>query len=143
MKLYRLRDLPDVHEGHFLSGIVPGSYLREGGLGFKPPGFKTHSSDGPDGSDRHIHDDSEVFVILQGKAIMEIDGESVPLRTGDVLVVEPGEDHHLVSDMEYPCVNLWLHAGVERHEDQKTGGREGEGGVRMNGGKRTEDRGTS
>lgn len=119
MKRYRLRDLPDTTEGHFLDEIVPGAYLREGGLGFKPPGFRTHSAQEPGSSDRHVHDDAEVFVILQGKAVMEVDGEDVPLRTGDILVIEPGEDHHLTADHDDPCVNLWLHAGSERHEDQR------------------------
>lgn len=118
MRRYRLRDLPDVHEGHFLAGLVPGEFLRDGGLGFKPAGLRTHSGDGPSGSDRHVHSDCEVFVILQGKAVMEVDGRRVPLRTGDVLIVEPGEDHHLVADAEDPCINLWLHAGSTRHPDQ-------------------------
>jgi quercetin dioxygenase-like cupin family protein len=49
---------------------------------------------------------------------MEIDGITYPLVPGDVLIVEPGEDHHLVSDAFDPCINLWLHAGPERHPAQ-------------------------
>jgi mannose-6-phosphate isomerase-like protein (cupin superfamily) len=116
VKIYRLTELPDTREGHFLKGIVPGAYLYQGGLGFKQLGQRTHSHDGPGGSDRHVHDDCEVFVILQGKAQMELNGELHPLTCGDVCVVEPGEDHHLVADENDPCVNLWLHAGPERHE---------------------------
>ncbi|MHB1295140.1 MAG: cupin domain-containing protein [Anaerolineae bacterium] len=119
----RLADLPDVREGHFLGGLVPGRYLSLGGLSFKPAGFRTHSHEGPGGADRHVHaDDHEVFVLLQGKASMEIDGVTHPLVTGDILIVEPGEDHHLVADMEDPCINLWLHAGPERHPDQRPKG---------------------
>jgi mannose-6-phosphate isomerase-like protein (cupin superfamily) len=119
MKKYRLTQLEDIREGHFLAGIIPGAYLCQGGIGFKPPGFRTHAHDGPGGSDRHVHEsDYEVFVILQGKAVMEIDGEPHPLTTGDICVVEPGEDHHLISDQHDPCVNLWLHAGPARpHAD--------------------------
>ncbi len=119
MRLLRLADLPDSRSGHFLGALVPGEYLYRGGLGFKPPGFRTHTADGPAGRDLHVHDDYEVFVILQGKAVMECDGRRHDLTTGDVFVVEPGEDHHLVSDERDPCVNLWLHAGPERHPDQK------------------------
>ncbi len=114
----RLSDLADVMEGHFLSGFLPGDYLRDGALSFKPPGLRTHTADGPGGSDRHTHDDCEAFIILQGKAVMEVDGERIPLVTGDVLIVEPGEDHHLVADTEDPCVNLWLHGGALRHPSQ-------------------------
>lgn len=119
MKHYRLSDAADVREGHFLQGILPGKYLSMGGMGFKAPGVRTHDHDGPGGTDRHVHEnDCEAFVILQGKAVMEIDGERHPLVTGDICVVEPGEDHHLISDRNDPCINLWLHAGERRHETQ-------------------------
>lgn len=49
---------------------------------------------------------------------MGLDGEMHPMVTGDVFIVEPGEDHHLISDDVDPCINLWLHAGPERHPDQ-------------------------
>lgn len=119
MKRMRLKDLPDPSSGHFLEGLAPGRYLCEGGLSFKPPGLRTHSHDGPGGSDLHVHDDCEVFIILQGRAQMELDGKLHQLTTGDVVVVEPGEDHHLISDAEDPCVNLWLQAGSRRHPDQQ------------------------
>ncbi len=118
MKRYRLNDLPDAREGHFLRGVIPGEYLCQGAMSYKKPSVRTHTQDGPGGSDRHVHDDCEVFVILQGKAVMELNGERIPMVTGDVFVVEPGEDHHLVSDAEDPCINLWLHAGARRHPDQ-------------------------
>ena len=116
MKKYRLAQLADSAEGHFLQGLIPGRFLVQGGLSFKKPGFRTHAHDGPGGSDRHVHDDDrEVFVILQGRAVMEIDGQRHALSTGDVVVVEPGEDHHLIADEADPCVNLWLHAGDKPH----------------------------
>lgn len=119
MKRYRLSDLEDITRGHVLQGLLDGEYLVEGGLGFKAPGERTHSHDGLDGSDRHVHDDCEVFIVLQGKAEMEIDGQRHPLATGDICIVEPGEDHHLVSDPDDPCVNVWLHAGSQRHPSQR------------------------
>ena len=120
MKMLRLSDLPDNREGHFLQGVVPGDYLYLGGLGFKQPGFRTHTDDGPGGIDQHIHEDEcEVFIILQGKARMEVDGVEHPMTTGDICIVEAGEDHHLISDEDDPCVNIWLHAGNRRHPDQR------------------------
>ena len=114
----RLNQLPDVREGHFLRGLIPGKYLCEGSLSYKPPGLRTHTNDGPGGRDRHVHDDREVFIILQGKAMMELNGQMHPMVTGDVFIVEPGENHHLISDAVDPCINLWLHAGPERHPNQ-------------------------
>ena len=109
MKRYRLSDLNDTCEGHFLEGLVEGSGLRGGGLSFHTAGRRTHTADGPGGEDRHVHEDHEVFVILQGKAVMELNGRPHRLTTGDIFVVEPGEDHHLVADRDDPCVTLWLH----------------------------------
>lgn len=115
----RLNQLGDTREGHFLAGFLEGAYLCQGGLSFKGPNVRTHTNDGPGGSDVHVHeDDCEAFVILQGKAIMELNGVKHPMVTGDVFIVEPGEDHHLISDPEDPCVSLWLHAGPRRHPDQ-------------------------
>ena len=115
MKRYRLSDLTDTREGHFLKGIVPGEYLYVGGLGFKKPGERSHAED----KSAHIHDDCEVFIILQGKGDIEIDGSRYPVTTGDIIVVEPGEDHHLIADMNDPCVNIWCHAGLMRHGEKK------------------------
>ena len=123
MKRYRLTELPDNHNGHILKGIISGEYLCQGGIGFKKPLQRSHDIDCTcktcNGKGTHIHpDDSEVFVILQGKAVMQINGKEHPLETGDVVVCEPGEDHHLVADKDDPCINLYLHAGPKRHKDQ-------------------------
>jgi mannose-6-phosphate isomerase-like protein (cupin superfamily) len=114
----RLSQLPDSTDGHILSAYLPGAYLCAGALSFKPPRLRTHSAEGPACDDRHVHEDREAFIILQGKAVMEINGVPYRLESGDVLIVEPGEDHHLVSDALDPCINLWLHAGPERHPAQ-------------------------
>ncbi|MCE5258530.1 MAG: cupin domain-containing protein [Chloroflexi bacterium] len=118
MRKLRLNQLADTTEGHFLAPYLPGAYLCAGALSFKPPNLRTHTAEGANGDDRHIHADYEAFVILQGKVVMEIDGEQVPLTPGDVLIVEPGEDHHLISDSFDPCINLWLHAGPQRNPAQ-------------------------
>lgn len=113
MKLYRLTELPDNREGHFLRGIIPGTYINKGSMNFKVPGFRAHADE-----DVHVHDEPEVFVILQGKARVEFDDQVVQLTVGDVIVIDPGENHHLVSDEEDPCINLYLHAGDERSPEQ-------------------------
>lgn len=109
---HRLAELPDVRVGHILTAIIPGEYINQGGLGFKSPGDRSHPG-------THVHEDeAEVFIILQGRGTIEIDGESQPIETGDVLIVPPGTDHHLVSSEDDPLINVWLHAGEERHPDQ-------------------------
>ena len=37
------------------------------------------------------------------------------LRIRRPIVIEPGEDHHLIADPDDPCINLWLHAGPRPH----------------------------
>ena len=98
---------------------MPGAHLCAGGMGFKKPGQRMHAFEGPGGSDCHVHDDHEGFAILQGKAEMEVNGRRYPLVTGDIVIIEPGEDHHLISDVRDPCVNLWFHAGPDKHPDQE------------------------
>ena len=97
-------------------------YLSQGGLSFKKPGEKTHdigcTCQSCNGKGRHAHeDDYEVFIILQGKGIIKINGVNHALVAGDVVVCDPGEDHHLIADENDPCVNLWLHTSNIRHQD--------------------------
>ncbi|WP_214628411.1 cupin domain-containing protein [Paenibacillus agaridevorans] len=113
-----LNDLRTEETGHFLNGLLPGRYLYSGGLAFAAPGERSHTSDGPGGKDIHVHADREAFVILQGRGVMEVEGEQHEVRMGDIVIIEPGEDHHLCSSETEPIVALWCHAGSERHPSQ-------------------------
>jgi len=119
MLRYRIGDLQDRNNGHLLQDMLPGDFICAGGLAFPKPGERSHTNDGPDGRDYHVHHDREAFVILQGKGFMEINGERHPVTTGDIIVVEPGEDHHLNASVDEPLVTLWCHAGPERHKNQR------------------------
>jgi len=123
MKKLTLAELECIGGNHVLHGVIPGKYLSQGGLSFKKPGERSHDTGcacpSCDGTGRHVHDeDSEVFILLQGRARMEIDGVFHDMAAGDVIVCEPGEDHHLIADERDPCVNLWLHASDSRHQNQ-------------------------
>lgn len=113
MQRYRWKDLKEVVSTHFLEGILPGKRLYAGGLSFHPPGFRVHAEE-----EKHTHPDCEVFCILQGKGLLEIEGRLEPLQAGDIVVIEPGENHHLISDEKEPIVNLWLHANDVGHPKQ-------------------------
>ncbi|SFK71204.1 Cupin domain-containing protein [Paenibacillus sp. 1_12] len=119
MKKLRLSDLRDIGNGHILQDVLPGAYLSSGGLAFSTRGDRSHTNDGPDGKDYHVHGDCEAFVILQGSGTMEINGEHIPVATGDIVIVEPGEDHHLNSSEDDPIVTVWCHAGSSRHLNQQ------------------------
>lgn len=105
-------------EGHFLNEWLVGSYLYSGGLAFAAPGERSHTNNGPGGRDYHVHSDREAFIILQGCGVMEVDGDKHQVQMGDIIIIEPGEDHHLCSSEAEPIVVLWCHAGSERHPNQ-------------------------
>jgi len=55
----------------------------------------------------HVHDVDEVFIFVQGKGVIPIDGVDYPVTTGDVVIVEAGEDHHTRSSDDDPLVAAW------------------------------------
>ncbi len=55
----------------------------------------------------HVHDVDEVFIFVQGKGVLPIDGVEYPIQAGDVFIVEAGEDHHTRSSVEEPLVSAW------------------------------------
>jgi len=84
---------------------MSGSKLRQGGLHFYNPGEYGH----PEG--RHIHQHKEeVLICLQGRAKLIVDGVEREMHMGDIALIEPGEEHHVLADGKDPIVNLWLHA---------------------------------
>lgn len=113
MKRLQLRDLRVSGTAHVAHALCPENYIFKGGLSFHRRGFRTH-----DGAEEK-HPYHEVFVIMQGRGWIEIDGHRQPVSAGDVLLIEPGEDHHLVGDPEHPIINLWFDLGAEPHEAQR------------------------
>jgi mannose-6-phosphate isomerase-like protein (cupin superfamily) len=89
-----------------LGAIVPGGLVDRGGFRIYPePGFRTHDEPGA-----HVHTTHEVFCIYQGSGTVEIDGAAADrFEAGDVIVIDPGEDHHIVSDGTVPLVFTWAH----------------------------------
>jgi mannose-6-phosphate isomerase-like protein (cupin superfamily) len=90
-------------DGPIVAGAVPGFLAERGGVSVYPAGQRTH----PEGY--HVHQVPEMFLILQGSGLIEINGATSPFQAGDVFVVDPGEDHHLISQGALPLVSMWLH----------------------------------
>lgn len=97
MKKFRIGRL-DGEARRFLEGPI-----KVGGVHYFEPGEVSHEGE------HHTHDEPEVFVALSGRAKLLIDGREHPFEAGDVVVIEPGEEHHIVADRDDPLVNLWLH----------------------------------
>lgn len=103
MKKLSLADLAGRADGPVTSPAVPGFLIERGGLSRYAAGQRSH----PEG--HHVHTVPELFCILQGSGLVEIDGRHTPFEAGDVLLVEPGEDHHLISQGSVPLVSVWMH----------------------------------
>ncbi len=93
--------------GPLVPGVVdPPRPVAKGGFRrYDEPGFRTH-----DGDDPHVHPHThELFWIFQGSGTLEIDGHAADtFAPGEVVVIEPGEDHHLVSTGPVPLVFTWM-----------------------------------
>jgi mannose-6-phosphate isomerase-like protein (cupin superfamily) len=84
-----------------MSGLLGGAAIARGGLYIFKPGEIAHPEP------RHVHDTAEVFIFVQGTGVIPIDGVDYPVQTGDVVIVEAGEDHHTRSSMDDPLVAAW------------------------------------
>lgn len=107
MRKLSVTDLPDGGTPATLAAIGAGwGPVHRGGISrYDAPGHRTHDEPG-----RHVHDVPEVFTIVQGSGSLELDGAVVTrFAAGDMLIIEPGEDHHLVSDGAVPLVFTWMH----------------------------------
>lgn len=75
--------------------------LTECGVKKFKPGERAHD-------EAHTHNVNEVLIFIQGKGEVPIDGTVYPLKTGDVVIVEAGEDHRTQSSIEDPLVVAWF-----------------------------------
>ena len=99
MKRLRIEDLrPDSHR--LMPEYFGARRILHGGLYVFKPGETPHP-------DYHVHAEDEVFIFIQGRGVLPIDGTEHPVATGDVIIVEPGEDHHTTSSVEEPLVAAW------------------------------------
>ena len=103
MKRFDVSELVGGGAGPVVAAMAPGYQVERGGITRYEVGERSH----PEG--RHTHTVPEVFVIMQGSGVIEIDGSAQAFEAGDVFVVEPGEDHHLVSYGDVPLLSAWMH----------------------------------
>jgi mannose-6-phosphate isomerase-like protein (cupin superfamily) len=77
--------------------------LREGGGGYEV----VHESSGlelgvyvlvaPEPDRQQPHEDDEVYVVLEGTGVLEVEGKSVPVKEGSAVFVEAGVDHRFTA----------------------------------------------
>ena len=86
---------------YLLPDYLGDASITGGGLYVFKPGETAHPEP------RHVHDVDEVFIFVQGKGVLPIDGIEYPVQAGDVVIVEKGEDHHTRSSIDDPLVAAW------------------------------------
>jgi mannose-6-phosphate isomerase-like protein (cupin superfamily) len=47
----------------------------------------------PEPDRQQPHADDEVYVVLEGSGVLDVEGTSVPVKVGDAVFVEAGADH--------------------------------------------------
>jgi len=99
MQKLRLNEVT-IGESRLLPDLLGDARITGGGVYVFKPGETAHP-------ERHVHDVDEVFIFIQGKGVLPIDGVDHPLQTGDVVIVHAGEDHHTRSSMDDPLVAAW------------------------------------
>ena len=51
----------------------------------------------PEPDRQQPHADDEVYVVLEGRGVLEVEGESVPVEEGSAVFVEAGADHRFTA----------------------------------------------
>ena len=100
MKRLTVRDLK-AKAGRLMPDVLGDAKIKGGGIYVFKPGETAH----PEA--RHAHEVDEVFIFIQGSGVIPIDGVDHPVKTGDVVIVAAGEDHHTRSSVDDPLVAAW------------------------------------
>lgn len=99
MKRFRLDNL-SLSGTRLLPQVTGNRTISHGGIYVFKPGEMAHP-------EPHTHEVDEIFIFLQGRGVLPIDGVDYPIETGDVILVEAGEDHHTTSSIDEPLVAAW------------------------------------
>lgn len=58
-----------------------------------------------------------------------VDGRTEPIHAGDVIVVDPGEEHYIYADEATPTINCWFRADDNGNPKQYPDTRTDDGGT--------------
>jgi mannose-6-phosphate isomerase-like protein (cupin superfamily) len=51
----------------------------------------------PEPDRQQPHEDDEVYLVLEGTGVLEVEGDSIPVREGNSVFVEAGADHRFTA----------------------------------------------
>ena len=91
--------------------------LRAGGGGYEvvhdSPGLElgVYVLVAPEPDRQQPHEDDEVYVVLEGVGVLEVEGERVPVGEGDAVFVEAGADHRFTAYEQLAVLVIFERAG--------------------------------
>lgn len=47
----------------------------------------------PEPDRQQPHEDDEIYIVIEGSGVLDVEGTSVPMKAGDAVFVEAGADH--------------------------------------------------
>jgi len=94
--------------------------LREAGGGYEI----VHESAGlelgvyvlvaPEPDRQQPHEDDEVYIVLEGSGILEVEGDQVPVKEGIAVFVEAGADHRFTAYEHLAVLVIFEHKPAEK-----------------------------
>jgi mannose-6-phosphate isomerase-like protein (cupin superfamily) len=64
----------------------------------------------PEADKQQPHTDDEIYVVLEGTGILEVEGEQVPVQEGDAVFVEAGAEHRFTAYEQLSVLVIFEHA---------------------------------
>ena len=65
----------------------------------------------PEPDRQQPHEDAEVYVVLDGTGVLEVDGASINLKEGDAVFVEAGAEHRFTAYEQLAVLVIFERAG--------------------------------
>jgi mannose-6-phosphate isomerase-like protein (cupin superfamily) len=102
MRILRVHELSAQENDRAVTELMKGRIIDGCGVAYFPPGIRAHDGE------RHTHPHDEVFFILSGEITVPItNGPTEIARTGDWVLVNAGEEHHLTNHTKLPTLAIY------------------------------------
>ena len=66
----------------------------------------------PEADRQSPHDDDEVYIVIEGSGVLEVEGEKVELREGHAAFVPAGAEHHFVGYEQLSVLVIFERSGA-------------------------------
>jgi mannose-6-phosphate isomerase-like protein (cupin superfamily) len=67
----------------------------------------------PEPDRQQPHKDDEIYVVLEGSGVLQVEGEEVPVREGSAVFVEAGADHRFTAYEHLSVLVIFEHKPAE------------------------------